>query len=428
MKLLLIFLLIVNLDLDIQINDVYLPLLEDQTRDQIVFGGASGGKSLFLIGQRMIVDLLNGKRNYLAIRNVGNTLRGSIFNEAIQGINRLGVRDLFRINKTEMTITCRNGRQAILKGLDDVEKIKSIIPEKGVITDLLIEEATEIGQDDYKQLRRRLRGKSEVPKRVTLIFNPITKTHWIYNEYFAGRFSDSDREYRDENLLIFKTTYKDNLRFLEKDDIAELENETDEYYYDVYTLGNWGVLGNLVFTNWKVEDLSKRFNKFSYYFNGLDFGFTNDYTALARAALHRKEIYVINPLYELGLTNDVIAEKIRKVVRREPVYCDAAEPKSIAELRSHKINAHKAIKGPGSLNYGIQYLKQFTLIIDKHSQHAINELQQYHWEKNKEGEVLNIPVDKNNHFIDALRYAFSHRMRDSKAATTDLKEAGVYIP
>lgn len=128
-----------------------------------------------------------------------------------------------------------------MAGLDDVQKIKSITPKKGVITDIWIEEATECDENDIKELTKRLRGITKgIKKRITLTFNPILRSHWIFKKYF-GNFGDDDKEYRDENLLIQKTTYKDN-RFLEQDDIDDLEDETDEYFYQVYTLGNWGVL------------------------------------------------------------------------------------------------------------------------------------------------------------------------------------------
>ncbi|MBA7557904.1 hypothetical protein ES705_50686 [subsurface metagenome] len=134
-----------------------------------------------------------------------------------------------------MTITCVTGYQILFRGLDDAEKLKSIIPEKGVITDILIEEATETKRDDVKQLYKRLRGKSKVLKRLTMAFNPIIRTHWIFKEYFKN-WVEGETEYHDDKLSILKTTYKDN-RFLEQDDIDELENEQDPYYREVYTLG-----------------------------------------------------------------------------------------------------------------------------------------------------------------------------------------------
>jgi len=390
-------------------NEVYIPYLGCTIRTQIYYGGSSAGKSVF-ISQRCVTDLLEGGRNYLVIRNTANTLRTSVFNEIRKVIFEFNLEKLFKINKTEMTITCITGYQILFRGLDDAEKLKSIIPEKGVITDILIEEATETKRDDVKQLYKRLRGKSKVLKRLTLCFNPIFRTHWIFKEYFTN-WVEGETEYHDDKLSILKTTYKNNLRFLEQDDIDELENEQDPYYKEVYTLGNWGILGDLIFTNWKIEDLSGIKNTFGTYYNGLDFGFANDPTAAGRQAIKGKKLYILQELlYELGLTNDVIASRLKPDIKKEYIRCDSSEPKSIAELRTHGIEALPARKGPGSVNFGIQYMKQFEIIIDRKCQNAINEIQLYQWKKDKDGNVINVPVDKFNHFMDQIRYALNDRI------------------
>jgi phage terminase large subunit len=389
-------------------NKVYIPYLENVIRTQIFFGGSSAGKSVF-ISQRCVVDLLENNRNYLVIRNTANTLRTSVFNEIKKVISNWNLEKLFKINKTEMTITCITGYQILFRGLDDAEKLKSIIPEKGVITDILIEEATETKRDDVKQLYKRLRGKSKVLKRLTMAFNPIIRTHWIFKEYFKN-WVEGEFEYHDDRLSILKTTYKDN-RFLEQDDIDELENEQDPYYREVYTLGNWGILGDLIFTNWKIEDLTQIKNTFGTYYNGLDFGFSNDPSAAGRQAIKGKNLYILQELlYEKELTNDVIASKLKPAIGKEYIRCDSSEPKSIAELRGYGIEALAARKGPGSVNFGIQYLKQFNIIIDRKCQNAINEIQLYQWKKDKDGNVINVPVDRNNHFMDQVRYALNDRI------------------
>ncbi|MCK4447576.1 MAG: PBSX family phage terminase large subunit [Candidatus Marinimicrobia bacterium] len=390
-------------------NETYIPYLKSVIRTEIFFGGSSGGKTVFL-AQRCVIDLLKGGRNYLIIRNTAKTLRASVFNEITKVIQRFNLEKLFKTHETNMTITCVNGYQIYFRGLDDTEKLKGIIPIKGVITDIWIEEATETKRDDIKQLNKRLRGKSEVKKRITLSFNPIMRSHWIFKEFFGG-WIEGETEYHDDKLLILKTTYKDNLRFLEQDDIDELENEQDPYYRDVYTLGNWGVLGDLIFTNWKIEDLSKIKNTFGTYYNGLDFGFSNHPTAAGRQAIKGKKLYILKEfMYETELTNDLIAARLKPEIGDETIRCDSAEPKSITELRNHKINALKAIKPPGSVNFGIQYLKQFEIIIDLRCQNFINEIQQYQWKRDKDGEKINEPVKKHDHFMDEVRYALNDRI------------------
>src|SRR5512139_2308823 len=133
-----------NVDIDPEVfNDVYLPYLKEMARTQIYYGGSASGKSVFL-AQRTVYDVMRGGRNYLVCRMVGRTIRGSVFTEICKVISDWGVGGLFAINKTDMLITCTNGYQIIFAGLDDVEKLKSLVPAKGVITDVWVEEATEV--------------------------------------------------------------------------------------------------------------------------------------------------------------------------------------------------------------------------------------------------------------------------------------------
>ena len=387
-------------------NEAYIPYLKDDTPTQIFYGGSSSGKSVFL-AQRTVLDLMKGGRNYLVVRNVANTIRGSVYNEIVKAINNMKLNSFFTVLKSEMTITCINGYQILFCGLDDPEKIKSITPAKGVITDIWVEEATEIEYNAYKQLTKRLRGRSKVAKRFTMSFNPILKDHWIYDEFFSGVWEDDKTWYRDEGLLILKTTYRDN-RFLTQQDINALENETDQYYYQVYTLGNWGVLGAVIFKNWKVEDLSWLKPIADKHRNGLDFGYAGDPTGLTHTHYDRKKktIYILDELYMTGLTNDVLADEVKKIIGNQLLVCDSAEPKSIKELRQYGVNAIGAKKGPDSVNFGIQWLQQQTIIIDVKCQNHKNEFMKYKWKEDKNGNVLPVPVDKDNHLIDALRYAY----------------------
>lgn len=387
------------------INHVYIPSLEAEDRIQIYFGGSSSGKSNF-IASRLVLDLIDG-RNYLVCRNVGRTLRNSAFQEVVKAISKYNLSGLFSINKTDLTITCTNGYQAIFRGLDDVEKIKSTTPAKGVLTDVWIEEATECKREDVKQLFKRLRGQTDKQKRVTFSFNPVLKTSWIYEDYFSGRFGDSDREFIGDGLRILKTTYKDN-EFLATDDIRELEDETDPYFHNVYTLGNWGVLGDLVFRNWEEADLSKHIKSFDRIRNGLDFGFSSDPAAFVRSHYDRKNktIYIFQEAGGKGYTNADLAAVLKPIVGQEYISCDSAEPKSIEELNRLGINAVAASKGKDSILHGIQWIQQHRIIVDKRCQNVINELSQYQWKKDKSGDSLPVPIDKHNHWMDAFRYSY----------------------
>ena len=170
------------MDKMIYVNDVYIPFLKEERMTQIYYGGSSSGKSFFL-AQRVVMDNLNGV-NWLLTRNIGKTIRNSLFNEIKKAISAYGVSHLYSINKSDMVITCKdNGKQILFAGLDDVEKLKSITPANGVLERIWIEEATEVKREAYLQLKKRLRGYSPFKKSITLSFNPILKTHWIYQDF-----------------------------------------------------------------------------------------------------------------------------------------------------------------------------------------------------------------------------------------------------
>jgi len=404
-------------------NPVYLPHLKNNARQQVFFGGASSGKSVFL-AQRVVFDLLSGGRNYLIARQVGRTLRGSVFTEIQKVLGDWHVDSLFSVNKSDMLITCENGYQAVFAGLDDVAKLKSLTPAKGAVTDVWVEEATEIERASIKELIKRQRGGSEkTPKRLTLSFNPILKAHWIYEEYFSPiAWADDQTEYRSDALTILRTTHKDN-KFLTPDDVNDLESETDAYYRDVYTLGKWGVLGNVIFTNWVMADLDDPASE--YYLpeaqrtnrrHGLDFGFSSDPAAAPFTHYDRshKRIYVYAELYERGLTNDILAEALREPLGEDLLKADSAEPKSIAELRLKGLKVDPVKKGKDSVLFGIQWLQQQTIVVDKRCIAMRNELSQYKWREDASGNAIKQPLDRNNHLIDALRYAYEDEMLDQR--------------
>ena len=406
----------------IVVNKAYLPYLKSTQKIQIFYGGSSSGKSFFL-AQRVIMDVLQG-RNYLIVRNVGATIRYSVYNQLCKTIIAMGVQHLFKFTGSNFAITCMlNGRQILFSGLDDVEKLKSVTPQVGILTDVWIEEATETKYEDYKQLTKRLRGiegedVAPVPKRITFSFNPVMQTHWIYKEFF-GVWDDSKTKYEDDDMLIVKTTYKDN-SFLAPDDIKSLENEKDKYFYEVYTLGNWGILGKVIFRNWKVEDLTDRIPHFDKIYNGLDFGFSEDPNAFIKCHVDqaRMKIYVYDELYRSGMLNDELARELKPRLNGQYVTCDSGEPKSIEELNRNGIRALGARKGRDSVNYGIDFLSRYEIIIDINCQNFKNEISTYHWQEDKYGNALRKPVDKDNHLMDALRYATEELQSGSSASAT----------
>lgn len=401
----------------IYINDSYLPYLEAKQYTQIFFGGSSSGKSYFL-AQRTVIDNCNGY-NYLICRNVANTLRKSVFNEICKSISNMQLSMFYRINKSELTITCTlNQKQILFAGLDDVEKLKSITPVNGVLERVWIEEATEVKREAYLQLKKRLRGRTDKNKGIILSFNPVLKNHWIYKEFFTEKWDEGKNLYKDDRLLILKTTYKDN-KFLTSDDIYELEHEEDEYFYNVYTLGNWGILGNVIYRNWSTTDLSDLIPTFDNIYNGLDFGFSNP-NAMARLHVSEKNktIYVFGELYKSGQTYESLISDLKNKIGHEILTCDNEDSRGIFTLQTAGINAMPAKKGADSVVSGITWINGYKIVVDIHCQNFINEIQQYHWAEDKDGNALERPAKTKDHLMDAMRYAVEPLSLMQKAQAT----------
>lgn len=408
---------ILNIDERI-FNCVYRKCVDKQQRTQIYFGGSSSGKSYFL-AQRTVIDVLHG-RNFLICRQVQSSIRKSSWNEILKAISRMHLSQYFSINKAEFTITCLlNGRQILFSGLDDPEKIKSITPASGVVTDIWIEEATDTKKSSYNVLKTRLRGKQydqqgrEIGKRIILSFNPVSQEHWIYKDFF-GKWDDEKNEYESPDLYILKTTYLDN-EYVGEDTKALLESfiETDPYYYEVYALGHWGVLGNIIFKNWHRADLDETYRQFrdgDCLFYGLDFGWHPHPFAFVVCGVdfNRKKIFIFREIYKKLQTNEEIAYEIQaEMGPHDYVTCDSADPQNVHELTLYGVDAIPANKKQGSVLFGINWLRKFEIIVDVDCRYMSHELETYCWKEDRQGNVLRQPVKENDHLIDALRYALN---------------------
>ena len=247
-------------------NDIYLPFLTNEDRYLIFYGGGSSGKSYF-IGQRYVYKLLQPKRcNLLVVRQTADTNRRSTFPLLKQVISGWNLGDHFKINESDMRIVCKlTGNEVAFAGLDDVEKIKSITFANGELTDIWVEEATECQEADINQLKVRLRG-GKSKKQMVLSFNPINIQHWIKKHFIDSRLA-----------TVCFSTYRDN-KFLTDDDRKALEDLklVDEYTYEVYCLGKWGILGKTVFDaraiQKRLDEISRpvKTGYFIYEYDGLE--------------------------------------------------------------------------------------------------------------------------------------------------------------
>ena len=228
-------------------NDTFIPLFFDKHRYLVLMGGGGSGKSIFA-GNKIIERCsTEAGHRWLVSRKVAKTLRESCFNQLVGQLNMQMPERVDKINRGDMRIVFRNGSEIIFAGLDDVEKLKSIYD----ITGIWIEEASEITEADFNQLDIRLRGKTICYQQIIITFNPISILHWL-----KRRFFDCENLPAKEKAKIrtHRSTYNDN-RFLPQENIDVLEafKYTDPYYYSVYCLGEWGVLGKSVFDKEKVS-------------------------------------------------------------------------------------------------------------------------------------------------------------------------------
>lgn len=226
-------------------NDKFYPLYMNKDRYLVLMGGGGSGKSVFTAQKVVLRMLTENKHRFLILRKVAKTLRESVFMEIKNIIYRWGLEKLFKIPKgtsSELHISCINGNEILFAGLDDVEKLKSI----SGITSIWIEEASETTPEDFRQLDIRLRGRTQNYKQMMITFNPIDIQHWLKKEFF-----DKPKP----NATTLHSTYKNN-KFLDDEAINVLEafKETDPYFYDVYALGEWGVLGKTIFNAQKVNE------------------------------------------------------------------------------------------------------------------------------------------------------------------------------
>ena len=408
--------------LNIHTNIFNPPYRKDLTdfskRFLVLYGGAGSGKSYYC-AQKLVYKALLSKRKILVLRKVNKTTKNSTFQLLLDTLNQFGIFDRCSINKTDFTIVLPNGSIFLCSGLDDPEKIKSITG----LTDAWLEEATEFSLDDFSQINLRVRDPIAKDQQIFLTFNPVSKANWCYIQFFA---ENPELEDFRKQVKVIHTNYLDNPHLPEAYvNTLLMMKATNPVYYGIYALGEFGSLDKLVYQNWQVLDFDSTKLKGTL-LCGLDFGYTNDPTAFVASLLVESEnrIYIFKEWGDTGYLNDEIAEQIKAMgFAKSLIMADSAEQKSIEEIKRLGVNRIKpCAKGKGSILQGIQKIQQYELIVHPSCGRIIEELENYAWAKDKQtNEYINEPIDKYNHFLDALRYSMQCLDARSQLTSMDKK-------
>ena len=381
---------------------IYQPYIEDYScRYNVYWGGRGSGKTKFIM-QKLMIKGLKEKRLILLMRKETNKLRDSVWKELLEVIEDFKLTPYFTINKTEFRVTCNiNGTEFKCLGLDEPEKIKGFAS----MSDVFMDEITAFNEEDIELIDGTLRSTEyELPLQMYFAFNPISKVNFVY-KYFGF-----DTGITPPDTFILHSTYLDN-PFLDEGYIKRMENMKERNYnrWKIEALGEFVTLDKLIFNNWKSEKFehSKVVGELIV---GLDFGFVNDISALVAGILdeENKRIYVFKEWGDTNKTNEELASIIESLgFAKSHIIADAAEPKSIEEIRRKGISRIRACtKGPDSILHGIQKLQQYEIIVHPDCEGIITELENYAWQKDKKtNEYINKPIDMFNHYIDALRYS-----------------------
>lgn len=376
--------------------------------------GSRGSKKSKTTALNMIERLYEyPESNGLCVRRFSNTLRDSVFSDLKWAIHRLGLDSYFDCTVSPMQITRRStGQKILFRGLDDGLKITSISVDKGYLCFVWIEEAYEIfDESDFNKLDMSIRG--EVPegyfKQITLTFNPWSATSWLKKRFFDNP---------DDNTFVKTTTWQCNEWLDESDRKIFLDmKEKNPRRYRIEGNGDWGIAEGLIYENvvfdevFDVEELRKKEGVKAAF--GNDFGFT-DPNAFICCLVDNADmrIYIFDEWYQTGVTNKVIAQKIKAMgYGSQQIICDCADAKSIAELRDEGIHAEPSRKGKDSVNHGIQLIQNYQIVVHPKCVEFRKEIENYCWKKDSSGRLKDEPEHDFSHGMDAMRYGVSKVLR-----------------
>ena len=371
--------------LEINYGPLFIKNWEAKSKIVVNQGGTRSGKTYSLLQLLIVKAFKNKGKVFTIVRKSLPSLKMTAYRDFFEILNSLNLYSETDHNKSDYTYNL-NGNLFEFVSLDQPQK------KRGARRDFLFcNEANELTWEDFFQLLVRTTDK------IWLDYNPSDSFHWIYDKLLI----------RDDVSYI-QSTYKDN-PFLEKTIVDEIERlqGTDDDYWRIYGLGERGLSRATVFQFKMADDPKGKLVSF-----GLDFGFTNDPTSLVQVYKDGDDLYIHEMMYHTQLTNYDISEKFTELglTRYDEIWADSAEPKSIEELHRMGWNVRPTAKGADSIMAGIDILKRHKIYVTKGSDNVVREFQNYKWQEDKNGNLLNKPIEKFNHAIDAVRYATFNRL------------------
>lgn len=371
-------------------------------------GGRGSTKSSFVSLEIVLGIMKNPGTNAVAIRKVGTCIKDSIFEQLKWALERLGVAHLWQVRLSPFELIYTTGQRIIFRGADDVNKLKSLKASKGYIRYIWYEELAEFdGMEEIRSINQSLmRGGEKFD--VFYSYNPpINLQSWVNLEAQLPR---GDRYHHHGTYLDVPPEWLGEQFILEAQHLKKTHPRLYEHEY----LGRAVGTGGEVFDNLKLRTISEEeLERFDSIRRGVDFGYAADpfvYVLCNYDSCNRK-LYIFGEVYKRGVSNRSAYRLISELGNyRSGIICDSAEPKSINELRVYGLNAVGARKGPDSIEYGIKFLQSLDeIVIDpKRCPETAREFATYALERDRDGNFRDGYPDKNNHSIDAVRYALEH--------------------
>lgn len=370
------------MELKIETTVTFQSIIESDKRIQQHIGGTRAGKTYAILQYLLVQALQTPSLSITVVRKTIPILKRTVIKDFKEICSNLSIWQTDNYNQSDRVWEWKNGSTIQFISTDDPEKLR------GIKSDILfIDEASEIDEESYFQLSIRTSGK------IILAYNPtVSPYHWL------RKMNDCDR---------YVTTYKDN-PYIPDEMVKAIEElqQKNKKYWQIYGLGEFAPNEKAIYEFEIVDDFDAEFIAF-----GMDFGFSQDPTALVAVYKNGNNIYVEELLYEKGLvTSDILNRLTALEIEKEEIWCDSAEPRLIEELYRAGFNAKSVKKGKDSIKFGINTIKNYKLHITRRSQNLINELYSYQYASDRYGYVTDTPEGGLDHLLDAMRYVGMMRL------------------